>query len=68
VNLVAFVKAQGSLGSATSKRLMLPAFFFESRGVHPFVAQEKRQTPVDMHYGETDHRPGHLSPARRFHR
>ena len=32
---------------------MLPAFFFETRGRHPFVAQEKRKTPVDMHYGET---------------
>jgi hypothetical protein len=51
--LIAFVKAQGTLGTATTKRIMLPAFFFETRGAHPFVAQEKRQTPVDMHYGET---------------
>jgi hypothetical protein len=52
-NLIAVVKAQGSLGEGTSKRVMLPAFFFETRAGHPFVAQEKRQTPVDMHYGET---------------
>jgi hypothetical protein len=50
VKLIAFVTAKGNLGTATSKRMMLPAFFFETRGAHPFVAQEKRQTPVDMQY------------------
>jgi hypothetical protein len=50
--LMAAVKVHGALASATSRRLLLPGFFFESRGSHPFVAQEKRQTPVDMHYGE----------------
>jgi len=61
-NLIAFVKAQGNLGAATSKRLLLPGFFFETRGGHPFVAQEKRQQPVDMHYGEivTDQVTYHL--------
>jgi hypothetical protein len=52
VNLVAFVNAKGSIGAATSKRLMLPAFFFETRGLQPFVAQEKRTQPVDIHYGD----------------
>ncbi|MGA9072280.1 MAG: DUF3857 and transglutaminase domain-containing protein [Terracidiphilus sp.] len=52
-NLIAVVKAQGSMGVATSKRVILPAFFFETRAKHPFVAEEKRQTKVDMHYGET---------------
>ena len=51
-NLVAVVNIQGSLGTATSKRLLLPGFFFETRGSHPFVDQEKRLEPVDMHYGE----------------
>jgi hypothetical protein len=51
-NLTAFITAKGSLGAATSKRLMLPAFFFETRATQPFVAQEKRTQPVDMHYGE----------------
>jgi len=51
-NLVALVKAQGNLGTATSKRLLLPGFFFETRGSRPFVAQEKRLEPVDMHYGD----------------
>ncbi|MGB6687186.1 MAG: DUF3857 domain-containing protein [Terracidiphilus sp.] len=52
VNLIAVVKVKGTLGSATSKRLLLPGFFFETRGPHPFVAEEKRVAPVDMHYGE----------------
>jgi hypothetical protein len=52
VNLIAIVRAQGALGSATSKRLLLPGFFFETRGAHPFVDQEKRLEAVDMHYGE----------------
>jgi hypothetical protein len=53
VNLMAVVNVQGSLGTATAKRLILPGFFFESRGKHPFVDQEKRQTTVDMHYAES---------------
>jgi hypothetical protein len=67
VNLIAFVKAKGSLGAATSKRLILPVFFFETRGTQPFVAQEKRTQPVDMHYGDvvtdqiTYHLPGGFS-------
>jgi hypothetical protein len=52
-NLVAIVMAQGTLGTATSKRILLPAFFFETQSGHPFVAQEKRLTPVDMHYGDS---------------
>src|ERR1035438_10417077 len=51
VNLIALVNAKGAIGAATSKRLMLPAFFFETRGKQPFVAQEKRTQPVDMQYG-----------------
>ncbi len=51
-NLVAMIKIQGNLGSATSKRLLLPGFFFETRSRHPFVDQAKREIPVDMHYGE----------------
>jgi hypothetical protein len=50
--LIAFVKAQGNIGAATSKRLLLPGFFFETRGAHPFVAEEKRQQSVDIHYGD----------------
>jgi hypothetical protein len=51
-NLMAIVKTQGTLGTATSKRVLLPGFFFEARGNTPFVSQEKRQEAVDMHYGD----------------
>lgn len=50
--LYARVTAKGKLGIATPKRLLLPAFFFESRGAHPFVDQAKRIEPIDMHHGE----------------
>jgi hypothetical protein len=50
VNLLAFVKVRGSLGASTAKRLLLPGFFFETRGHQPFVNQEKRLEPVDMHF------------------
>jgi hypothetical protein len=61
-SLIALVKAKGNLGLATSKRLLLPAYFFETRGAHPFVNQDKRQQPVDMHYGNlvTDQVTYHL--------
>jgi hypothetical protein len=52
VNLVAIINVHGNLGSATSKRLLLPGFFFETRGSHPFVNQEKRLEPVDMQYDQ----------------
>ena len=51
-NLIAMVDVHGVLGTATSKRLFLPGFLFESNGKHPFVSEEKRMEPVDMHYGE----------------
>jgi hypothetical protein len=51
-NLMAIVKTHGTLGAATSKRLILPGYFFEARGHTPFVSEEKRLVPVDMHYGE----------------
>jgi hypothetical protein len=47
--LMAVVKVRGSLGTATAKRIILPGFFFETRGGAPFVNQEKRLEPVDMH-------------------
>lgn len=52
LNLIAVINAKGSLGSMLSKRMLLPAFFFEVRGHKPFLDQSQRQTPVDMHYGE----------------
>jgi hypothetical protein len=50
--LMAVVKVSGSLGRATAKRLMLPGLFFETRGHVPFVNEEKRLEPVDMHYAD----------------
>jgi hypothetical protein len=67
VNLMAMVKVRGSLGSATSKRLLLPGFFFQTRGRQPFVSQEKRLEPVDMHFADqvtdqiTYHLPANLT-------
>jgi hypothetical protein len=50
VNLMIFVNARGSLGASTAKRFILPGYFFQTRGGQPFVNQEKRLEPVDMHY------------------
>jgi len=60
--LLATVEAKGNLGAATAKRLLLPGFFFETRGAHPFVDQATRIEPVDMHFGEviTDQVTYHL--------
>ncbi len=49
-NLIGIVKVTGGIGTATGKHVFLPGLFFESRAAHPFVAQDQRQTPVDMHY------------------
>lgn len=51
-NLLAIVKVSGTLGTATAKRLLLPGLFFQTRSKAPFVNEEKRQEPVDMHYAE----------------
>jgi hypothetical protein len=64
-DLMAVVKTKGTLGSATGKRLILPGAFFETRAPHPFVDQEKRLEPVDMHYAERvdDDITYHLPPG-----
>jgi hypothetical protein len=49
-NLVAIVKITGNIGAATGKHFFLPGLFFEARAKHPFVAQDKRATPIDVHY------------------
>jgi hypothetical protein len=51
-NLLAIVKVEGTLGSATSRRLLIPGYFFATRADHPFVNQEKRLEAVDMHYAD----------------
>lgn len=49
-NLMAVIKVSGTLGTGTARRLILPGFFFETRASEPFVNEEKRLEPVDMHY------------------
>jgi hypothetical protein len=50
--LMAVVNVTGTPGTATSRRILLPGLFFETRAMKPFVNEEKRQEPVDMHYGD----------------
>jgi len=54
VNLIAIIKVSGSLGTFTGKHLFLPELFFESRAKHPFVAQDKRIVPVDVHFARLE--------------
>ena len=53
-DLTATFTIEGNLGTATAKRAFLPGMFFESRASHPFVEQDKRVTPVDVHYAKMD--------------
>jgi len=53
-NLSGFVRISGNLGTVTGKHLILPGLFFESRAKHPFVAQDKRLTPVDLHFAKME--------------
>jgi hypothetical protein len=48
----AVVKVSGQLGNATSKRLLVPGFFFSTGAHAQFVAEEKREAAVDLHYAE----------------
>jgi hypothetical protein len=51
LQLMGTVKISGTIATPTGKRVFLPAMFFESHARHPFVAEEKRETAVDMQYG-----------------
>ena len=64
-NLIGIVKVSGSVGSATGKHFFLPGLFFESRAKHPFVAEDKRMIPVDLHFAreERDTVTYHLPPG-----
>jgi hypothetical protein len=48
--LNAVANVTGSLGVPAGKRLIVPTFFFETRGTVPFVSEAVRLLPVDMHY------------------
>jgi hypothetical protein len=39
----------GNMGTATSKRILLPATFFEAQR-KPIFVHDKRESPVDLHY------------------
>jgi len=54
VSLGAIVKVSGNIGSTTGKHFFLPGLFFESHAKHPFVAQDKRTIPVDVHFPKAD--------------
>jgi hypothetical protein len=49
-NLMGIANVSGNIGSAAGKHFFLPGLFFESHAKHPFVAQDKRTIPVDVHY------------------
>jgi hypothetical protein len=53
VNLIAVIKVSGVMGTATGKHYFVPGLFFASRSTHPFVAQDKRATPIDVQYART---------------
>jgi len=53
-NLMAIVKVTGIIATATGKHFFLPGLFFESHATHPFVAQDKRSVPVDVHYASME--------------
>jgi hypothetical protein len=61
-NLMAVVKLDGSLGTVTARRILMPGFFFSAGSSHPFIDEPQRQTPVDMKYAEqvTDQVDFHL--------
>jgi hypothetical protein len=53
-NLIAVVNVTGNIGTSTGKHFFLPGFFFQSRAKLPFVAQDSRTTPVDVHYAKME--------------
>ncbi len=52
--LVGTVRISGTLGTATGKRLFIPGLFFEAKSKPPFVAQDKRTLPVDLHFARSE--------------
>jgi hypothetical protein len=49
-DLAAYATVSGVPGTATSKRLLLPASFFSRSEDQGFIAQPDRKLQVDMHY------------------
>lgn len=53
-NLLAVIDVSGNVATATGKHVFLPELFFESHASHPFVSQEKRTTPIDVHFPQLE--------------
>jgi hypothetical protein len=52
--LVATMRVTGTLGIPSSKRMMLPALFFEAQVKHPFTTRDTRITPIDLQYARVE--------------
>lgn len=52
--LMAVVDVTGNLGTATGKRVFVPAMFFEA-GDKPLFAAQKRENPIDLRYPSLAH-------------
>jgi Domain of Unknown Function with PDB structure (DUF3857)/Transglutaminase-like superfamily len=53
-NLMANVRVSGNLGTVTGKHLFVPGLFFQAKSKHPFVSQDKRTIPVDVHFARSE--------------
>ncbi len=53
-NLIAFVKVESASATMTGKHFILPGLFFESQAKHPFVAEDKREMPVDVRFARIE--------------
>jgi hypothetical protein len=51
--LMGILKVSGNMGTVTGKRIFLPGVFFESRQKHPFIAEDKRETAINMEYADS---------------
>ena len=51
-NLMAMIDVSGTVANVTGKHLILPELFFGSHASHPFIAQDKRTTSIDVHFAE----------------
>jgi hypothetical protein len=62
--LMAVMNVTGSMGTATSKRVFLPAVFFEA-GSKPLFVHDTRNVPIDLRYpyGAQDSVVIHLPPT-----
>ena len=48
-NLMAILDVSGSMGTATGKRVFVPAAFFEATE-KPIFSAEQRENPIDLHF------------------